>query len=61
MLIYKEGQFFDKHQDSEKLENMIASLVIILPSPHIGGNLVITHGKKSHSFSSENIVSIHRV
>lgn len=57
MLIYKEGQFFDKHQDSEKLENMIASLVIILPSPHIGGNLVITHGKKSHSFSSENINS----
>ncbi|MCC8399136.1 MAG: 2OG-Fe(II) oxygenase [Rickettsia endosymbiont of Platyusa sonomae] len=55
MLIYQPGQFFDMHQDSEKLENMVASLVVVLPSPHIGGDLIIEHGKKKHIFSSENI------
>ena len=29
MLIYGQGQFFDTHQDSEKLENMVATLVIV--------------------------------
>lgn len=33
MLIYTPGQFFNKHQDSEKLENMVATLVMVLPSP----------------------------
>ncbi|WP_375331263.1 2OG-Fe(II) oxygenase [Candidatus Tisiphia endosymbiont of Oplodontha viridula] len=55
MLIYQPGQFFDMHQDSEKLENMVASLVVVLPSPHIGGDLIIEHGKKKKIFSSENI------
>lgn len=37
LLIYGPGQFFKPHQDSEKLDGMVATLVIILPSPHIGG------------------------
>ncbi|GBN11073.1 hypothetical protein AVEN_145028-1 [Araneus ventricosus] len=55
MLIYRTGQFFDMHQDSEKLENMIGTLVIILPNAHIGGDLVIELGEKKHVFSSEGI------
>lgn len=55
MLIYSQEQFFKKHQDSEKLEGMVASLIVVLPSAHIGGNLVIKHNKDEYCFSSENI------
>jgi hypothetical protein len=55
LLIYGAGQFFDKHQDSEKLDHMIATLVIVLPSRHIGGDLLIEQGRNSYTFSSENV------
>ena len=55
MLIYGPGQFFKQHQDSEKIEGMIATLVMILPCAHIGGNLVLKHNKSKHSFVSENL------
>jgi hypothetical protein len=54
MLIYGPGQFFQRHQDSEKLDRMIATLVLVLPSAHMGGDLVIEHNGKEHVFSSEN-------
>ena len=37
LLIYEKGQFFTVHQDSEKEDNMLASLVVVLPSAHKGG------------------------
>lgn len=43
MLIYEKDQFFKPHQDSEKLDDMVATLVIILPSKHTGGELIVTH------------------
>lgn len=53
MLVYETGQFFNPHQDSEKLDDMIATLVVTLPSPHSGGSLVVEHnGKKSRFLSS---------
>jgi hypothetical protein len=55
MLIYGPGQFFKKHQDSEKLDGMVATLVIVLPSSHIGGDLLIKHNNKQHKFISENL------
>lgn len=58
MLIYGSGQFFDMHQDSEKLENMVASLVIVLPSPHIGRALIIEHGKKSMFFLQRILIEV---
>jgi hypothetical protein len=57
MLIYAPGQFFKGHQDSEKLGGMIASLVIVLPSAHIGGSLVINHNDKIYRFTTENLDS----
>ena len=57
MLIYGEDQFFKNHQDSEKLDNMMASLVLVLPSPHIGGDLVIKHHDEQHRFVSEQLSS----
>jgi hypothetical protein len=53
--IYGPGQFFKPHQDSEKVKGMLATLVVALPSPHIGGDLVITHGKGAHRFQTENL------
>ena len=55
MLIYGSGQFFKPHQDSEKLDGMVATLVVILPSSHIGGDLIIDHNKSQHRFVSEHL------
>ncbi|GBU10173.1 hypothetical protein AwWohl_13110 [Gammaproteobacteria bacterium] len=55
LLIYREGQFFKPHQDSEKVPRMIATMVVVLPSAHIGGALLVHHGKLSREFTSENL------
>ncbi|KAE9179052.1 hypothetical protein PF005_g23834 [Phytophthora fragariae] len=46
MLIYGEGGHFVKHQDTEKEDGMIATLVVQLPSSHEGGDLVVYRGGK---------------
>jgi hypothetical protein len=43
LLVYEEGQFFLPHQDSEKDDVMVATLVVTLPSAHTGGELVVHH------------------
>ena len=48
MLIYTPGQFFLPHQDSEKVDGMIGTLLVILPSSFSGGTLRIMHGKNVH-------------
>ncbi|MGD0560375.1 MAG: 2OG-Fe(II) oxygenase [Streptosporangiaceae bacterium] len=47
MLVYGKGQFFLPHQDSEKDDDMVATLVLTLPSKHTGGELVIHHNGES--------------
>ncbi|WP_308295831.1 2OG-Fe(II) oxygenase [Streptomyces sp. ISL-96] len=43
MLVYGKGQFFLPHQDSEKDDAMVGTLVLSLPSVHTGGELVVEH------------------
>ena len=43
LLVYEPGQFFARHQDSEKSEGMLATLVVTLPSKFTGGRFVIEH------------------
>ncbi|NRA69101.1 MAG: 2OG-Fe(II) oxygenase [Pseudobacteriovorax sp.] len=43
MLIYEKGCFFDYHQDSEKEDGMVATLVIVLPTRYNGGGLTIEY------------------
>src|SRR5271169_1562798 len=43
MLIYAPGQFFAPHQDSEKMDDMIGTLVVSLPSRFTGGAMSIEH------------------
>lgn len=51
-LLYEKGDFFDVHRDSEKEENMFATLVVVLPSDHKGGELLIYHDGQTEKFSS---------
>ncbi|KAE9264566.1 hypothetical protein PR003_g32760, partial [Phytophthora rubi] len=41
LLVYGEGGHFVKHQDTEKEDGMIATLVVQPPSEHEGGDLVV--------------------
>lgn len=50
LLVYGPDQFFLPHQDSEKDDEMVATLVVSLPSVHTGGELVVTHGAESRSY-----------
>jgi 2OG-Fe(II) oxygenase superfamily len=43
MLIYDQGSFFAAHRDTEKSDGMFGTLVVVLPSAHRGGELVIQH------------------
>ena len=43
LLVYEPGQFFASHRDSEKADDMLGTLVVILPSRFTGGELVIEH------------------
>jgi hypothetical protein len=43
LLVYGKGQFFLAHQDSEKDDAMVGTLVLSLPSAHTGGELVVEH------------------
>ena len=43
LLVYGPGQFFAPHQDSEKADNMIGTLVVSLPSRFTGGAMVLDH------------------
>jgi hypothetical protein len=50
MLVYGKGQFFLPHQDSEKDDAMVGTLVVSLPSAHTGGELVVEHGGQSVAY-----------
>ncbi|MBB5156995.1 2OG-Fe(II) oxygenase [Saccharopolyspora phatthalungensis] len=50
MLVYGKGQFFLPHQDSEKHDAMVGTLVVSLPSTHTGGELVVEHAGESRTY-----------
>jgi hypothetical protein len=59
MLVYSKGQFFLPHQDSEKDDDMIGSLVVTLPSSFTGGALVVRHRDQAATYrSSKSDVSL---
>ena len=43
LLVYDVGSFFVDHRDTEKAPGMFATMVLVLPSTHSGGELVIKH------------------
>lgn len=45
LLVYEPDQFFLRHQDTEKTDEMIGTLVVTLPSSYAGGELMIGRGE----------------
>ena len=43
LLVYEPGSHFLPHRDGEKLDRMVATLVVALPSTYEGGELVVRH------------------
>lgn len=60
LLVYGKGQFFLPHQDSEKHDEMVATLVAFLPSLHTGGELVIYDGgtERTYRGSRDDLVLV---
>ena len=49
-LVYQPNQFFLAHQDSEKDDSMVGTLVVTLPSRYAGGELVVGHNEESKTY-----------
>ncbi len=43
LLLYEPGGFFLPHRDGEKLDRMVATLVVMLPTHYTGGELLVRH------------------
>jgi predicted 2-oxoglutarate/Fe(II)-dependent dioxygenase YbiX len=43
LLVYEQNQHFLAHQDSEKNDSMVGTLVVTLPSSYTGGELMVGH------------------
>ncbi|KAH6653845.1 hypothetical protein BKA67DRAFT_658183 [Truncatella angustata] len=52
MLLYEKGAMFKAHTDTEKIPGMFGTLVISLPSPHVGGDVVLKHGGEEKSIKT---------
>ncbi|KAG7098072.1 hypothetical protein E1B28_000046 [Marasmius oreades] len=55
--VYDAGSFFRVHKDTPRGKYMFGSLVIVFPTLHTGGQLVLRHGEKEHNFDSGTILS----
>ncbi|KAK2021350.1 2OG-Fe(II) oxygenase superfamily protein [Colletotrichum zoysiae] len=52
LLVYEKGAMFKAHTDSEKCPGMFGTLVICLPSPHEGGDVVVKHAGQTKTFKT---------
>ncbi len=50
LLVYEPDQFFLPHQDSEKSDDMVATLVVTLPSRFTGGELLVWHNEERRTY-----------
>ncbi|KAF9063493.1 hypothetical protein BDP27DRAFT_1299627 [Rhodocollybia butyracea] len=55
--IYDKGAFFKPHKDTPRAENMFGSLVIVFPTPHKGGELILTEKDQSWTFDAAQALS----
>ena len=50
LLVYEPNQFFLAHQDSEKDDSMVGTLVVTLPSSYAGGELMVGHNEERKAY-----------
>jgi hypothetical protein len=55
LLIYDQGGFFRAHRDTEKAEGMFGTMVLVLPSPHAGGDLLIRHAGRQATIDMSRV------
>jgi hypothetical protein len=59
LLVYEPNQFFLAHQDSEKDDSMIGTLVVTLPSGYTGGELMVGLGEEWKAYrGSKTVLSL---
>ena len=58
LLVYGPGQFFKPHQDTEKHPGMVATLVLVWPCAHIGGELQVWQSDSVQIFSSQHLQAL---
>ena len=51
LLLYEKGSFFLSHRDGERLDAMVATLIVALPAVHEGGELVVRHEGRKHEIA----------
>ena len=51
LLLYEKGSFFLPHRDGERLDAMVATLIVALPCRHEGGELVVRHEGREHEIT----------
>jgi hypothetical protein len=61
LLVYEKGSFFLPHRDGEKLDRMVATLVIALPAEYEGGELIVTHDGRQHEIIFSGAASGHEL
>ncbi|KIM35886.1 hypothetical protein M413DRAFT_449513 [Hebeloma cylindrosporum] len=54
--VYGPGSFFKPHVDTPRGANMVGSLVVVLPTEHEGGSLLIRHREEEFSFDSADAI-----
>ncbi|KAI0355257.1 hypothetical protein OH77DRAFT_355447 [Trametes cingulata] len=55
--VYRKNAFFKAPKDTPDSESMLGSLVIVLPTPHKGGSLLLRHEDKEWTFDSAKVFS----
>ena len=61
LLVYEKGSFFLPHRDGEKLDRMVATLVIALPAEYAGGELIVSHDGRQHEIVFTGAASGHEL
>ncbi len=59
--IYPEGGHFVAHRDTPKSADSVASLVVVLPTAHVGGDLSVQHRnfKQTYEFAADFVPEFH--
>ena len=52
LLLYEPGSFFRGHRDSVKEPGMVGTLVVCLPSHHVGGDVALTFQNKKRKYAT---------
>ncbi|TFK66431.1 hypothetical protein BDN72DRAFT_823422, partial [Pluteus cervinus] len=55
--MYDQGAFFKAHKDTPRSGGMFASLVVVFPTAHQGGKLLLRHDGEEWTFDSAEILS----